>query len=61
MILAAVDGQRRAGDEAGFVGDQEEHGARDLLDFASRPTGISGRMVFSRTSFGTALTISVAI
>lgn len=30
-MLAAIDRQRRSGDEVGFVGDQEKHAARDIL------------------------------
>src|SRR6185437_15682580 len=38
-MLAAVDRQRRAGDEAGLVGDEEEHAASDLLGMAKPPDG----------------------
>src|SRR5260221_12332724 len=33
-MLAAVDRQRRAGDETRLVGDEEEHAAGDLLGIA---------------------------
>src|SRR5476651_2134927 len=36
-VLAAVDRQGRAGDEAGVVGDQEQHAARDLVGLAESP------------------------
>ena len=33
-VLAAVGGQRRAGDEAGLVGNEEQHAARDFFGHA---------------------------
>src|SRR5258708_39603360 len=33
-VLAAIDRQRRAGDEVGLVGDQEQNGAGDVLGLA---------------------------
>jgi hypothetical protein len=38
--LAAVDHDRLAGDVAGLVGGQEQRRRPDLLDLASRPSGI---------------------
>src|SRR5262249_2112730 len=69
-VLPAVRRQRRAGDEAGIVGREADAAARDgrkttqravASGSPSRPSGMCGRRLFSSTSWGTALTISVAI
>src|ERR1044071_9505723 len=38
-VLAAIDGERRAGDEIGLVGDQEQDRAGDVLGLAEPADG----------------------
>ena len=59
VILPAIDGHGRAGEEAGLVCSQEHHGARNFLGLAEAIDRICGKMLFSSTASGTACTISV--
>ena len=58
-MLAAIDRQRRAGDEIGLVGDQKQHRARDVLGLAE-PSDRNARDDLFEHVFGTARTISVS-
>ena len=57
--LAAIGGQRRAGDQAGIVGGRKRTQRATSSGSPSRPIGISGSTDFSSTSFGIACTMSV--
>jgi hypothetical protein len=59
-VLAAVDRQGRAGDEAGILAAQEGDAARDLLGLAE-PADRDRATILPSTSSGTAATMSVSI